>query len=110
MSRILGAKVILTDLDDQSRLGLTVPSVELEYTAIFDCPTDLGDELFMDALSWRLASVLAPGQSKIANMATTAWAMYLHTLPTATSVDANEGQLEPDGEAEYIRDGWDGGT
>ncbi len=110
VGRLSHTKVVFSDLDDQSRLGLSVASVCLEYTALFDCPTDLADQLFVAALSWRLAASLAPSLSKIAKMHDRATQMYLITLRLAEAVDANEGQLERPGEAAYINDGWDGGT
>ena len=83
--------------------GTVVPAVCLEYTAIFSCPEEIVDELFMDALSWRMASAMAPSLSRVQGMANRAWAMYLNTIDTASAVGSKEGQLEANGEAEWIR-------
>ncbi len=93
-------KVIYTN-EDQS----TVPAVAcLEYTTRASCPLALDDELFMDALVWRLTAALAPALSQIRKRHETAWIMYLHTLATAGAVTMNEGQQELEGDAAWIRD------
>jgi len=74
----------------------------LEYTAIFDCPEHLGDELFIDAFAWRLAASMAPSLSRMSNMAATAFQMYMLTLDTASAVASKEQTQEPPGEAEWI--------
>jgi hypothetical protein len=73
----------------------------LEYTAIFDCPEHLGDELFVDAFAWRLAAALGPALSRQADMATRAYQMYLLTLETAAAVGSKEQHQEDPGESEW---------
>lgn len=86
-------------------VDLTVGSEGLciEYTAIFDCPEELVDELFVDALAWRMVTVMAPSLSRLPQMSVRAWQMYLHTLDTATAVGSREQQNTAHGEAEWVR-------
>lgn len=100
MGRLGDARVIFCSATDD----VTTPTVCLEYTAIFDCPEELVDELFMAALSWRMAAALAPSLSRLDGMATKAWAMYLHTIDTAAAVAEREMQQVANGEAAWIRD------
>ncbi len=94
------AKVIYTN-EDQS----TDPPVAcLEYTQAFDPPEFYADDLFIDALAWRLAAAAAPSLSKIPKMRDLAWFMYLHTLETAGVTAMNEQQQELEGDAAWIRD------
>ena len=93
MGRESSARVIYTNEED----------AQLEYTAIFDCPEELVDELFVTALAWWLASALAPSLSRMDKMPQQAWFMYLHTLDTAAAVASKEDQHEKPGEAEWIR-------
>lgn len=72
----------------------------LEYTAI-DCDALWGDDLFIDAFTWRLAAFLAPSLSKIPDMAKTAYALYEHTLARAAAVSSQESQTEKPGDAEW---------
>jgi len=74
----------------------------LEYTAVFDCPEHLGDELFVDAFAWRLAAAMAPSLSRIKGMAETAYQMFLLSIDTASAVSSREQQQAPQGEAEWI--------
>ena len=79
--------------------------VNLEYTAIFDCPVELVDELFMDALTWKLASAIAPALIKGADgqeSGLRALQMYRATMDIAATVSAREEQRDPPGDAEWI--------
>ena len=91
--------VVFCSLTDDA----TTPTICIEYTAIFDCPEELVDELFMAALSWRLGAALAPSLSRLDKMATKAWQMYLHTIDTAAAVASREQQQPAHGDAEWIR-------
>ena len=93
-------KVIYTN-DDQ---GLDPAETCLEYTSIDACPFALDDELFMDALVWRLTAALAASLTRLSKRHEDAWAMYLHALATAATVTMNEGQQELEGDAAWIRD------
>ena len=93
VGRLVDRKVIYTNLED----------AELEYTAIFDCPEHMGDELFVDAFAWRIAAALAPSLSRIVGMGQTALQMYVLALDAAAAVASKEGQPDPAGEAEWIR-------
>jgi hypothetical protein len=75
----------------------------LEYTCL-DCDALWADDLFIDAFTWRLGGAMAPSLSQLDKMAATCWQMYLVTLRSAAAVSSNEAQLEPGGEASWIRD------
>jgi hypothetical protein len=75
----------------------------LEYTAIVECAQDFFDALFEDALSWRLASKMAPSLSRNGLTVADCWKMYLHTIDTAKSVAAQEQQQEKGGDPDWIR-------
>jgi len=95
MGREDDIRVIYTDCDDPV----------LEYTAIFDCPVELVDQLFMDALTWRLAAQFAPALIKGvdgARAAQVANASYMQALEVASAVSASEAQRDPPGDAEWI--------
>lgn len=79
-----------------------IPDAILEYTAHVGCAENFADDLFKDAVAWRLASKMAPSMSRVENMAEKAWAMYLHTLDTAAAGSAGEAQHEEPGEADWI--------
>lgn len=78
------------------------PDAMLEYTAIVECAEDFFDSLFEDALSWRLASKLAPSLARNGLTSADCWRMYLHTVDTAEAVASQEQQQHRDGEAEWI--------
>jgi hypothetical protein len=88
---------------DQLVVYTDEPDAGIEYTAIFDCPLELADELFVDACAWRMASELAPSLSRNKLTTREAYAMYLGTLNRAAAVTEREQQQPPDGEAEWIR-------
>ncbi len=94
VGRLHDKKVIYTDL---------TPAC-LEYTAFFDCPEHLGDELFVDAFAWRIAASLAPSLSRIANMSQTALGMFALTLDAASATSEKEQHQEDPGEARWIQD------
>lgn len=77
------------------------PAAVLEYTML-DCDNLWADDLWIDAFTWRVAAALAPSLSKIKDMHTIAWRMYLHTLDLASGVSSREQQQEKPGEAEWI--------
>ena len=79
--------------------------MNLEYTAIFDCPVELIDELFMDALTWKLAAKFAPALIKGVDgiqAAAAANAAYLQAMDLAAAVGEREQQQDPPGDAEWI--------
>ena len=94
------ARVIYTNEDT----GVDPAVACLEYTMTFDPPEFYADDLFIDALAWRLAAALAPSLSKLPKMREKAWFMYLHTLASAGVTAMNEQQQELEGDAAWIRD------
>jgi hypothetical protein len=86
--------------------GLMVFSNEqdavLEYTTL-DCLHLWTDDLFVEYLTWLLASAAAPGLTRIADMSKTALQMAENTIAVAEVVDAREAQQEKPGDAEWIR-------
>jgi hypothetical protein len=101
----------------------------IEYTARIPCAVSRGDDLFRDALAWRLAASLAPSLAQVdpaaieqagrgpqdrprerkateaqlrARAAESAWRMYYGVLAKAKSTAANESQKPPDGDAPWI--------
>ena len=75
----------------------------MEYTTL-DCDALFMDDLFVDALTWRIASYMAPALARDDKLANKCFAMYLQTINLATVVSSREGQVEKPGEAEWIRD------
>lgn len=73
----------------------------LEYTCI-DCDALWADDLFIDAFTWRLCAIVSPALSRVPNMATTAYALYEHTLARAAAVSTQEHQPEKHGDSEWI--------
>lgn len=77
------------------------PEAVLEYTQL-DCDALWADDCFLDALTWRLASVLAPSLSRNKLTAAECWQMYLLTIENAAVLASREGQQHKAGEAEWI--------
>jgi hypothetical protein len=103
-----------TGADTTGRLLLTnwrdpestddAPEAQLEYTYRPGCAAGQGDALFRLALSWLLASKLAPSLSRNKVTAADAWGMYLHTTNRAATVNARAQQQTPNTpDAEWIR-------
>jgi hypothetical protein len=90
-------------LDDALVVYADVADPTLEYTAKFDCPAHLGDELFIAALAWRLAHRLAPALAKDSAMVGTAYRMYVEALEKAAVVASREHQHPLPGESEWVR-------
>lgn len=78
-----------------------VPEAVIEYTMI-DCDHLWADDLFIDALTWKLAAYAAPSLSQIKDMAITAMRMYERCFDDAAIVSSREQQQEKPGEAEWI--------
>lgn len=76
-------------------------SAVLEYTVKVTDPEEF-DGLFVSMLAWKLAATIAPSQSRIADMAKTAMAMYLLEKRHAEDAAANEGQQPAPLEASWI--------
>lgn len=78
----------------------SVPLV-LEYTYRNECPAFWGDPLFREALTWKFAASLSPlardGKKKEFCLQ-----MFRDTVGRGQTVDANEQQQEPNGDAEWI--------
>jgi hypothetical protein len=87
-----GTRVILSDLGD----------AVLIYTARH---TDMGrcDPLFIEALSWKLASEIAVPLSQDRSLAKMAFEQYRMVLSQAHTADANEGQARPPGVADWLK-------
>lgn len=107
--------------------------VTLEYTIRPDCAVSVADDLFRDALAWRLAFTLAPSLAQVdpevpeqigrgpkevtrahaapatkaqlrARAQGTAWLMYQRAIGIARSAAANEGQQDLEGgDAPWIK-------
>jgi hypothetical protein len=92
---------VLTDTDAMMVFTNEADAV-LEYTAYVACAENFADALFEDALSWRLASKLAPSLAREGDLAEKCWKMYLHTLDTASAVSSREQQQEDHGDANWI--------
>lgn len=77
----------------------------LEYTSGESGVECLGDSLFKEAVSWRLAWHMAPGLGRDKKQADACYAMHVRTLKIAEAYAANEQQQEQnvDGEASWIR-------
>jgi len=74
----------------------------LEYTTI-DCLNLWVDDLWVDAFTWLLAKAFAPGLSRNKMTADDCEKAHLRALDVAMAVASRESQLEPPGEAEWIR-------
>lgn len=79
------------------------PDAVLEYTAFVECAAKFADALFEDALSWRLASKLAPSLARDSKLHEKCWTMYLHTLDTAAARTEGEGQQHQPGDVDWIK-------
>lgn len=77
----------------------------LEYTSGESGVECLGDSLFKEAVSWRLAWHMAPGLGRDRKKADECYAMHVRALKIAEAYAANEQQQEQnvDGEASWIR-------
>ena len=90
--------------DDTLLVFANEPNLQCEYTAEVKCSLNYADAVFEDALSWLVASKLAPSLSRDAKMAEKCFAMYVRAFAFASALSAQEQQQEPEGEAEWIRD------
>ncbi len=80
------------------------PTAQLEYTYRPSCAAGQGDALYRQALAWLLAHKLAPSLSRNKVTAADCWAMYLHTLSRASTVNARaQQQTTKQGDAEWTR-------
>lgn len=77
------------------------PDFELEYTTI-DCDNLYTDDLWLDAFTWNLASLFAPGLAKDKEMTAYAYNRYVAAVKFAAVMSSRETQHPPDGEAEWI--------
>lgn len=89
--------------DSQGRLIYTdQEQAQLEYTIRIADAVEF-DALFVSALAWRLAHVLAPALSRIEGKTEDALKMFLFDLSRAEAGAMNEGQSDEPPEAEWIR-------
>ena len=96
-------RLLLTNWRDPESTD-DAPTAQLEYTYRPGCAAGQGDALFRQALAWLLAHKLAPSMSRNKVTAADAWAMYLHTVNRAATVNARAQQQEVgQGDAEWIR-------
>jgi hypothetical protein len=80
-------------------------TLPLEYTYRPNCAATQGDALFRQALSWLVASKLAPALSRNKMTAGEAWRMYQITGMRAMAVNSREQQQYTEGgEAPWIED------
>jgi hypothetical protein len=73
----------------------------LLYTAAVSEVT-MFDPLFVDALAWKLASMVCIPLTRDRNIMQMCQTMYINVLAQAQTADANEGQVEPPREADWI--------
>lgn len=85
------ARVLLTD-ESQAVLIYTASVGEVT----------MFDPLFVEALSWKLASMICMPLTRDRNIMQMAQTMYLNTIALAQRADANEGEPETPAEAEWI--------
>lgn len=85
------ARVILTDQGQATLL----------YTAQVGEVT-MFDPLFVEALAWKLASMVCMPLTRDRNIMQMCQTLYLNTLAMAQAADANEGQAETPAEADWI--------
>jgi hypothetical protein len=91
-------------VNDVPLIYCNVEDAVLEYTALVECSEDFFDALFEDALSWRLAGMLAPGLTRTAKTATECMQLFMAVLDMAKAVAAQEAQQEKHGQASWTRD------
>lgn len=88
--------------DDQ---GLLIYSNEadatIEYTVKVTNPARF-DPFFVEALSWKLASDIAPALTRIKGAQEAAYKMYLHSIAYAEVAVANEQRRGPEGDSEFV--------
>jgi len=90
--------------DDDGWLIFTdVENATLEYTALIVCDNDFADDLFEDALSWLLASKLAPSLARNKMTSAECLQLFEDRIAVAATVNVKERQLDHPGEAEWIR-------
>ena len=92
-----------TGTNDVPLIYANVPDAVLEYTALVECSEDFFDALFEDALSWRLAGLMAPGLTRTAKTAAECMQMFMLLLDQAKAVAAQEGQQPAHGTASWTR-------
>ena len=90
-------------VNDVPLIYCNVEDAVLEYTALVECSEEFFDALFEDALSWRLAGLMAPGLTRTAKTAQECMAMFMAVLDMAKAVAAQESQQEPHGQASWTR-------
>lgn len=78
----------------------TVP-LSLEYTYRNDCPAFWGDPLFREALTWKFAASLSP-LARDSKKKQFCLQMFRDIVGRGETVDANEQQQEPNGDADWI--------
>lgn len=87
------ARVIFSDTED----AVAEITVRVSDEAQFD-------EMFVDALSWKLAELIAPSLSKIAGIVKTAQESYANALGLSRESSVNESQQSKPIDAEWILD------
>lgn len=88
--------------DTQGKLIYTsVEDAEIEYTANITNPGRFSAE-FVEAVSWKLGSDIAPALTRIASARKDCLEMALATMTAATTTAANEQQKEEEPESEFI--------
>lgn len=90
-------------VNDVPLIYCNVEDAVLEYTALVECSEDFFDALFEDALSWRLAGLMAPGLTRTAKTAAECMGMFMSILDMAKAVAAQEGQQPAHGHASWTR-------
>lgn len=74
----------------------------LEYTALTTCAATQGDSIFRRALAWRHAASIAPALCKDQKKGEYCMAMFERVIVQAEVASANENQMDPEGDADWI--------
>ena len=85
----------------QRLIATILDAVKLEYTMKIEAP-EIFDPMFVDALSWYLASKIAPGLGKDTSIAGNCFAQYQAEILRAGAAALNEGTPPPPHESAFI--------
>lgn len=90
-------------LDDDGKLVYTdQPDAVVEYTKLVTDESKF-TPAFVEALSWKIASDVAPALSRVASAQQTCPAMYQRVISTARERVANESQQSEPPDSEFVR-------
>lgn len=98
----IGRRATADPQDDYLVLFTNEVDAVLEYTADVEC--DLSDDLFNDALGWKMAEKLAPSMSRNKMKAVECMKAFEFAILRAVTVDSRERQQAKPGEASWTDD------